>query len=72
MALGGGVKATDHIPQTSLLWIVLDQLIGNFLFLFWAGVVALLISFAWWIAMLFVVSSIVAYIIGRVSGRWSD
>jgi hypothetical protein len=72
MALGGGVMETDRIPKGSLLGILLDQLIGNSLFVFWAGVVALLISFGWWIAVFFVIGSIIAFIIARVSDRWPN
>ena len=67
MALGGAVAEIDHVAKTSFLERLIDQLIGDSLFVFWVGIVALLFSFGWLVALLFVVSSLIALTIAKVS-----
>jgi hypothetical protein len=70
MALRGVGGTFEDIEKDSWLWRLIDVLTDGFLLLFWFGVVALLFSFGWVVALFFMAASLIAFAILQVSGRW--
>ncbi|SRR6266567_4810301 len=70
MALRGAGGTFEDIEKDSWLGRLIDVLTDGCLLLFWFGIVALLFSFAWGIALLFVAASLITFTIAYVSPRW--